>query len=59
MKTTAVAEESAVAKMAKLVEEAHQKRSRTQRMIEEFAKYYSPSMVALCFVQYHYAPVYL
>ncbi|XP_031474773.1 putative inactive cadmium/zinc-transporting ATPase HMA3 isoform X2 [Nymphaea colorata] len=45
VKTTAVAEESAVAKMAKLVEEAHQKRSRTQRMIEEFAKYYSPIVV--------------
>ncbi|XP_031500218.1 cadmium/zinc-transporting ATPase HMA3-like [Nymphaea colorata] len=45
MKTTALAEDSAVAKMAKLVEEAHQNRSKTQRIVDEFAKYYTPTVV--------------
>ena len=42
MKTTALAEDSAVAKMAKLVEEAQNKKSKTQRVIDKCAKFYTP-----------------
>lgn len=42
VKTTALAEDCVVAKMAKLVEEAQNKRSRTQRFIDKFAQYYTP-----------------
>ncbi|CAA6671159.1 unnamed protein product [Spirodela intermedia] len=43
--TTALAENSAVAKMTKLVEEAQNSRSRTQRIIDSCAKYYTPAVV--------------
>lgn len=42
MKTTALAEDCAVAKMAKLVEEAQNSKTRTQRFIDKCAKYYTP-----------------
>lgn len=42
VKTTALAEDSAVARMAKLVEEAQHNKSRTQRLIDKCAKYYTP-----------------
>ena len=42
VKTTALAEDSAVAKMAKLVEEAQNKKSKTQRVIDKCAKFYTP-----------------
>ncbi|MQM05615.1 hypothetical protein Taro_038430 [Colocasia esculenta] len=45
VKTTALAENSAVAKMTKLVEEAQNSKSRTQRLIDTCAKYYTPSVV--------------
>ncbi|PKA56596.1 Cadmium/zinc-transporting ATPase HMA2 [Apostasia shenzhenica] len=47
VKTTALAEHSAVAKMAMLVEEAQNSRSRTQRMIDSCAKYYTPAVVLI------------
>jgi Cd2+/Zn2+-exporting ATPase len=42
VRTTAMADNSAVAKMARLVEEAQNSRSSTQRLIETCAKYYTP-----------------
>jgi Zn2+/Cd2+-exporting ATPase len=42
VRTTALAHDSAVAKMARLVEEAQNSRSSTQRLIDTCAKYYTP-----------------
>ncbi|XP_020527133.1 putative inactive cadmium/zinc-transporting ATPase HMA3 isoform X1 [Amborella trichopoda] len=47
IKTVALAEDSAVARMAKLVEEAQQNTSKTQRIVEVFAKYYTPVILVL------------
>uniref|UniRef100_A0A7N0TGP8 HMA domain-containing protein n=2 Tax=Kalanchoe fedtschenkoi TaxID=63787 RepID=A0A7N0TGP8_KALFE len=50
VKTTAVAEDCVVAKMAKLVEEAQNNKSKTQRFIDKCAKYYTPVVlvIAVC-----------
>ncbi|PKU63922.1 Cadmium/zinc-transporting ATPase HMA2 [Dendrobium catenatum] len=45
VKTTALAEHSAVAKMARLVEEAQNNKSKTQRIIDCCAKYYTPGLL--------------
>ncbi|KAF3452750.1 hypothetical protein FNV43_RR03183 [Rhamnella rubrinervis] len=45
VKTTALAEDCAVAKMAKLVEEAQNSKTRTQRVIDKCAKYYTPAVL--------------
>ncbi|MQL89133.1 hypothetical protein Taro_021705 [Colocasia esculenta] len=45
VKTTDLAENSAVAKMMKLVEEAQNGKSKTQRIIDSCAKYYTPALV--------------
>ncbi|WRX31954.1 hypothetical protein QQP08_024441 [Theobroma cacao] len=45
VKTTAVAEDCVVAKMAKLVEEAQNNKSRTQRFIDKCAQFYTPAIV--------------
>ena len=42
VKTTALAEDCVVAKMAKLVEEAQNSKTETQRFIDECSKYYTP-----------------
>ena len=42
VKTTAVSEDCVVAKMAKLVEEAQNSKSRTQRFIDKCAHFYTP-----------------
>ncbi|XP_073043852.1 cadmium/zinc-transporting ATPase HMA3-like isoform X1 [Primulina eburnea] len=47
IKTTAVAEDCVVARMAKLVEEAQKNKSRTQRFIDKCAKYYTPAIVVI------------
>ncbi|KAL6521276.1 Cadmium/zinc-transporting ATPase hma2 [Orobanche gracilis] len=47
VKTTAVAEDCVVARMAKLVEDAQNKKSKTQRIIDKCAKYYTPAIVVL------------
>ncbi|CAA2984553.1 inactive cadmium zinc-transporting ATPase HMA3 [Olea europaea subsp. europaea] len=47
IKTTSVAQDSVVAKMAKLVEEAQNNKSRTQRFIDKLAKYYTPVIVVI------------
>ncbi|KAJ0534320.1 putative translocase [Helianthus annuus] len=43
VKTTTLAEACVVAKMAKLVEEAQSNKSKTQRYVDKFAKYYTPA----------------
>ncbi|KAJ0888217.1 putative translocase [Helianthus annuus] len=50
VKTTTLAEACVVAKMAKLVEEAQSNKSKTQRYVDKFAKYYTPAVcvVAAC-----------
>ncbi|PON52782.1 P-type ATPase, subfamily IB [Trema orientale] len=47
VKTTALAEECAVSKMAKLVEEAQNSKSKTQRFIDKCAKYYTPVVLVI------------
>ncbi|KAJ1260713.1 hypothetical protein BS78_10G253600 [Paspalum vaginatum] len=47
VRTTAMADNSAVAKMARLVEEAQNSRSNTQRLIDTCAKYYTPAVVLM------------
>uniref|UniRef100_A0ACD6A7V2 Uncharacterized protein n=1 Tax=Avena sativa TaxID=4498 RepID=A0ACD6A7V2_AVESA len=47
VRTTAMADDSAVAKMARLVEEAQNSRSSMQRRIETCAKYYTPAVVIM------------
>jgi Cd2+/Zn2+-exporting ATPase len=42
VKTTALAEDSAVSRMVRLVEEAQTQRSRTEILVEQIAKYYTP-----------------
>lgn len=42
MKTTALAEDCVVAELAKLVEEAQNRKSKTQRFVDKFAKFYTP-----------------
>ncbi|KAG6698738.1 hypothetical protein I3842_08G034000 [Carya illinoinensis] len=51
VKTSALAEECAAAKMAKLVEEAQNSKSRTQRIIDRCAKFYTPAVLIMstCF----------
>ncbi|MFS7967163.1 putative translocase [Helianthus anomalus] len=50
VKTTALAEACVVAKMAKLVEEAQNNKSKTQRYVDKIANYYTPAVcvVAAC-----------
>jgi len=48
VRTTAMADNSAVAKMARLVEEAQNSRSNTQRLIDTCAKYYTPGKLDMC-----------
>lgn len=47
VKTTALAEDCAVAKMARLVEEAQNNKSSVQRLIDRCAKYYTPAVVLI------------
>ncbi|KAL2929005.1 Cadmium/zinc-transporting ATPase HMA2 [Bienertia sinuspersici] len=47
VKTAALAEDCAVAKMARLVEEAQNNKSSVQRLIDRCAKYYTPAVVLI------------
>ncbi|RZB71717.1 Cadmium/zinc-transporting ATPase HMA2 isoform D [Glycine soja] len=47
VKTTALAEDCVVAKMAKLVEEAQNSKTSIQRLIDKFAKFYTPGVVII------------
>ncbi|KAI4335383.1 hypothetical protein L6164_014029 [Bauhinia variegata] len=47
VKTTALAEDCVVAKMTKLVEEAQNSKTNTQRLIDKFAKFYTPAVVVI------------
>ncbi|KAI3447317.1 hypothetical protein Pfo_003982 [Paulownia fortunei] len=47
IKTTALMEDCVVARMAKIVEEAQNKKSRTQRFLDKCAKYYTPAIVVI------------
>ncbi|CAH8360220.1 unnamed protein product [Eruca vesicaria subsp. sativa] len=57
VKTTSLAEDCVVAKMAKLVEEAQNSKTETQRFIDQCSKYYTPAIIiiSLCFVVIPYA----
>ncbi|KAL6137517.1 hypothetical protein ACLB2K_062809 [Fragaria x ananassa] len=45
VKTTALAEDCVVAEMAKLVEEAQNRKSKTQKFVDRFAKFYTPAVL--------------
>ncbi|XP_044471994.1 putative inactive cadmium/zinc-transporting ATPase HMA3 [Mangifera indica] len=47
VKTTALAEDCVVAKMAKLVEEAQNGKTKAQRIIDKCAQYYTPAVIIL------------
>ncbi|GAU37978.1 hypothetical protein TSUD_205180 [Trifolium subterraneum] len=47
VKTTALAEDCVVAKMAKLVEDAQNSKTSTQRLIDKFAKFYTPAVIVI------------
>lgn len=47
IKTTALAKDCVVSRMAALVEESHKKKSRAQTFIETFAKYYIPAVLLI------------
>uniref|UniRef100_A0A2N9H0V6 P-type ATPase A domain-containing protein n=1 Tax=Fagus sylvatica TaxID=28930 RepID=A0A2N9H0V6_FAGSY len=47
VKTTALAEDCVAAKMAKLVEEAQSSKSKTQRVIDKCAKFYTPAVIII------------
>ncbi|XP_009344843.2 putative inactive cadmium/zinc-transporting ATPase HMA3 isoform X1 [Pyrus x bretschneideri] len=47
VKTTALAEDCAVAKMVKLVEEAQNSKTRTQRFIDKCAMFYTPAVLVI------------
>nr|AYW01704.1 HMA2 protein [Morus alba] len=47
VRTTALARDSVVARMAKLVEDAHKKKSQTERFIDKCAKYYIPLVMII------------
>ncbi|KAK7384750.1 hypothetical protein VNO78_30451 [Psophocarpus tetragonolobus] len=47
VKTTVLAKDTMMARMSKLVEEASSRKSRTQRFIDNFAKYYIPAVVLI------------
>ena len=46
MSTTALAEDSAVSRLVRLIEEAQQQRAASERIVESFARYYTPAVVA-------------
>ncbi|XP_043691100.1 putative inactive cadmium/zinc-transporting ATPase HMA3 isoform X2 [Telopea speciosissima] len=50
MRTTALAEDCVVSKMAKLVEEAQSNKSKTERLVDDFAKYYTPAIVLIAII---------
>ncbi|KAL8040026.1 hypothetical protein ABFX02_10G073900 [Erythranthe guttata] len=47
VKTTAIADDCVVARMAKLVEDSQNNKSKTQRVIDKCAKYYTPAIVVI------------
>eukprot|EP00250_Pteridium_aquilinum_P021417 c25117_g1_i1 orf=513-2813(+) len=47
IQTTALAEDSAVSRMVRLVEEAQTQRSNVEQLVEKFAKYYTPVVVVV------------
>ena len=50
MKTTALSEDSAVSRLIQLVEDAQVNQSKTQKLINELAKVYTPIVISLAFL---------
>jgi len=50
VKTTSTADDSAVARLIRLVEEAQSNRSETEKIVDEFAKYYIPVVVCAALI---------
>jgi len=57
VRTTATADNSAVAKLIRLVEEAQANRSETEKIVDEFARYYTPVVIfaGICMVSIPWA----
>lgn len=47
LRVTAAAADNTIARIVKLVEEAHEAKAPTQRFIDQFSKYYTPAVLAL------------
>lgn len=60
VRTTATADDSAVARLIRLVEEAQLNRSDTEKRIDEFAKFYTPLIlcgaILMCSIPWLYGP---
>ena len=52
VRSTALYEESVFAKIISMVEEAQDKKAKTQKLLERFSKYYTPLVVVAAFVMY-------
>jgi Zn2+/Cd2+-exporting ATPase len=50
VRTTSTADDSAVARLIRLVEEAQANRSETEKLVDEFARVYTPSVVFIALV---------
>ncbi|KAJ4959048.1 hypothetical protein NE237_026159 [Protea cynaroides] len=50
VRTTALAEDCVVSRMAKLVEEAQSNKSKTERLIDDCAKYYTPAIILIAII---------
>ncbi|PIE79796.1 MAG: heavy metal translocating P-type ATPase [Chloroflexi bacterium] len=47
IKVTHLAEDNTISRLIKMVEEAQEKRASTQRFVDQFAQYYTPTVVAI------------
>jgi Cd2+/Zn2+-exporting ATPase len=47
LRVTATADQSSLARITRLVEQAQASRSRTERFVDQFARYYTPTVIAL------------
>lgn len=60
VKTTSTSEDSAVARLIRLVEEAQANRSETEKLVDEFAKIYTPivvlTAVLMCSIPWAFGP---
>jgi Zn2+/Cd2+-exporting ATPase len=54
VRTTSTADDSAVARLIRLVEEAQANRSETEKLVDEFARVYTPSVVFIALVMVRY-----
>ncbi len=59
IRVTSMPEESTVARIRKLIEDAEQKKSKREQFIQKFAKYYTPTMVGIALLVFLIPGVFL